>query len=159
MDTQNVSAQLYLKQLPSDPQSGSFNCGDAYPNLSTCVNNVATDAQIENAFQDQLDLSLIYKSPEIFNKVKSQYMDKTMEAENTPVSTIKSQPIPPSVPLKKRVGSTDFLRAYTREGFTNSPSAYIREGFGYTSNCMLMVVLALVAVIVAIYLFNKKILF
>ena len=145
MDTQNVSAQLYLKQLPADRLSGSFNCSDAYPNLSTCVNNVAADAQIETAFQEQLDLSLIYKSPEIFNKIKTQFMDKTMEAENTPVSTLKPEPIPPSVPLNKRVGSTDFLRVYTK------------EGFGYTSNCMLMVVLALVALIVAIYFFNKKI--
>jgi len=148
MDTQNVSAQLYLKQLPADRLSGSFNCrNDTYPNLSTCADNVKTDAQIENAFQDQLDLSLIYKSPEIFNKVKTQFMDKTMEAENTPVNTIKTQPIPPSIPLNKKVSSTDFLREYTK------------EGFGYTSNCMLMVVLSIVAVIAAIYFFNKRMLF
>jgi hypothetical protein len=144
MDTQNVSAQLYLKQLPADPSAGSFNCGDTYPNLSTCVDNVATDEQIENAFQEQLDLSLIYKSPEIFNKVKEEFMEKTMEAENTPVSSIKPPPEPPSVPLNKNVSSTDFLRAY------------IKEGFGKTSVSIALVVLILLVLIGAIYYVNKK---
>jgi hypothetical protein len=145
MDTQNVSAQLYLKQLPAEPSSGSFNCrNDTYPNLSTCVDNVATDAQIENAFQEQLDLSLIYKSPEIFKKTKEEFMDKTMEAQNKPVDPINQElPPPPSVPLNKKVGSTDFLRAY------------IKEGFGKTSGCMFMVVLVLVLLIAAFYYFNK----
>jgi len=144
MDTQNVSAQLYLKQLPADSQASSFNCSDTYPNLSTCVDNVATDAQIENAFQDQLDLSLIYKSPEIFNKVKEEFMEKTMEAENTPVSGIKQSPTPPSIPLKKRVGNTDFLRAY------------IKEGFGQTTMSIALVVLILLVLIGAIYYVNSK---
>jgi len=144
MDTQNVSAQLYLKQLPADRQAGSFNCSDTYPNLSTCVDNVATDAQIENAFQDQLDLSLIYKSPEIFNKVKEQFMEKTMESENTPVSNIKRAPMPPSVPLNKKVSSTDFLRAY------------IKEGFGATSVSIALVVLILLVLIGVIYYVNNK---
>ena len=146
MDTQNVSAQLYLKQLPADPSSGSFNCSNTYPNLSTCVDNVSTDAQIENAFQDQLDLSLIYKSPEIFKKTKEEFMDKTMESENEPVDIttyLPPPPPPPSVPIKKRVGSTDFLRAY------------IKEGFGKTSSCIFMVVLVLILLIGGIYYFNK----
>jgi hypothetical protein len=145
MDTQNVSAQLYLKQLPADRQAGSFNCDDAYPNLSTCVDNVATDAQIENAFQDQLDLSLIYKSPEIFNKVKEEFMEKTMEAENTPVSEVKSIPDPPSIPLNKKVSSTDFLYGF------------VKEGFGKTTVSVALVVLILLVLTGIVYYFNKLI--
>lgn len=142
MDTQNVSAQLYLKQLPAEPSSGRFNCKDTYPDLSTCVDDVETDAQIEKAFQEQLDLSLIYKSPQIFTRTKEEFMDKTMESENTPVETTPKKLQPPSVPLNKKVSNTDILRAYTKESFS------------YTSNCMLMVVLALVALIAAIYFFQ-----
>jgi len=130
MDTQNVSAQLYFKQMPADKSAASYNCQDTYPNLSTCVDNVQTDAQIENAFQEQLDLSEIYKSPEIFYKVKQDFMNKTMEAENTPTMV---KPPPPQeqqiaqVPQNITVGSTDFLRKFIKEGFgkTNSYSGLI----------------------------------
>ena len=125
MDTQNVSAQLYFKQLPEDKASGNYNCKETYPNLSTCVNDVNTDAQIENAFQDQLDLSEIYKSPVIFNRMKQEFMDKTMEAENKPVSNLKPQPQPVPVPQNIRVGPTDFLKRYTKEGFGSTKTNLI----------------------------------
>jgi hypothetical protein len=130
MDTQNVSAQLYFKQMPADKSAASYNCQDTYPNLSTCVDNVQTDAQIENAFQEQLDLSEIYKSPEIFYKVKQDFMNKTMEAENTPTSV---KPSPPqqqiaTVPQNITVGSTDFLRKFIKEGF-GSTGNYAFMGF------------------------------
>ena len=122
MDTQNVSAQLYFKQLPADNSAANYNCEDTFPNLSTCVDNVQTDAQIENAFQDQLNLSEIYKSPDIFNKVKEQFMDETMEAENTPTINIPQLPSVPSVPIKIPVGPEDFLRRFIKEGFGSTSS-------------------------------------
>ena len=78
METQNVSAQVYFKQLPSDPAAGQFGCNQTGDVLSTCVNDLNSDAQIENAFQSQLGLSEYYKSPGVFMAVKRDYMDQTM---------------------------------------------------------------------------------
>ncbi len=142
MDTQNVSAQLYFKQLPDDRASGSYNCNDVYPNLSTCVNDVDTDAQIEKAFQEQLDLSERYKSSEIFNSMKKEFMDKTMETENTPVSSLKQPPQPPPVPVKIRVGPTDFLKKF------------IKEGFGGTTYNIFIVIIMLAIIIMACLYFK-----
>jgi hypothetical protein len=142
MDTQNVSAQLYFKQLPVDNSAASYNCQDTFPNLSTCVNNVETDAQIENAYQEQLNLSEIYKSPVIFNEVKKKYMDETMEAENKPVSSEKAQPLPPSVAVKIPVGPEDFLRRF------------VKESFGSTSNTIIIVVVVVVLVVLLFMLFS-----
>jgi hypothetical protein len=117
MDTQNVSAQLYFKQLPLDNAAASYNCTNVPSGLSTCVDPVSSDRQIETAFQQQLDLSEYYKSPQVFDAVKRQYMDQTMENKNTPVPFVRKKKTPPRIPLKLPVGPTDFLRNYVKEGF------------------------------------------
>jgi hypothetical protein len=111
MDTQNVSAQLYNKQLPRDPSN----------NTAT-----ATDTSIENAFQKQLDLSEYYKSPQVFDVIKRDYMDRTMEGETEPPpqNPPSSVPTPKPVPvyIEKSVGPTDFLYNFIKSKFgaTNS---------------------------------------
>ena len=106
MDTQNVSAQLYFKQLPASASETSVNF------------NVETDAQIETAFQEQLNLSEIYKSPEIFNQIKEKFMNETNLDESTSIKFEQSQvPSPPQVPVKIPVGPEDFLRRFIKEGF------------------------------------------
>jgi hypothetical protein len=96
MDTQNVSAQLYFKQLPEDPSSGKFGCFQEGNNLSTCVNGVESDAQIENTFQQQLNLTEYYKSPAVFNTMKRDFMDKTMDhANQPPPEPVNEEPTPP----------------------------------------------------------------
>jgi hypothetical protein len=117
METQNVSAQLYYRQLPYDTAASSYNCQNTYPNLSTCVNNTSTDAQIENAYQKQLNLTEYYKSPEVFQTMKEEFTDQTMEAENKPVSDLPVPPTPPSVPVNVPVGPRDFLQRFIKEGF------------------------------------------
>ena len=80
MDTQNVSAQLYIKQLTPDPKAGLYGCdSQTYPYLSTCVDNIPTDTAIENAFQKQLSLSDYYKGRSVFETIKRDFMDQTME--------------------------------------------------------------------------------
>lgn len=64
METQNVSAQLFVKNLPKNSEI-----------------NLESDTQIENAFQKQLDLTEYYKSPNVFDAMKKQFQDQTMEAE------------------------------------------------------------------------------
>ena len=112
MDTRNVSAQLYFKQLPED--TSSLNVG--YPNFISKY-SVDTDAQIENAFQKQLNLSEYYKSPEVFNTIKQNFMDQTMEGSDTPKEEIKEIPTPPPVATKIPVGPTDFLYKFIKESF------------------------------------------
>jgi len=119
METRNVSAQLYYKQLPKDNAASLYNCENTFPNLSTCVNNVETDKQLENAYQQQLNLSEMYKSPEIFKKMKEEFTEQTMEAENTPTEMVTSSVYPksPSIPIQIPVGPTDFLKRFIKESF------------------------------------------
>jgi hypothetical protein len=53
MENQNVSAQLYYEQLPDQ-------------------------GSIEDAFQSQLDMSVHYKKPSVYNQFKKSYSDQTM---------------------------------------------------------------------------------
>ena len=113
MDTQNVSAQLYFKQLPKNASSQSYGYGvEGVPKGS-----VETDAQIENAFQKQLDLSEYYKSPEVFNTIKQKFTDQTIEGQDMPKEEIKEIPTPPPVATKTPVGPTDFLYKFIKESF------------------------------------------
>jgi len=149
METRNVSAQLYYKQLPKDNAASLYNCENTFPNLSTCVNNVETDKQLENAYQQQLNLSEMYKSPEIFKKMKEEFTEQTMEAENTPTKMVTSSvyPKPPSVPIQIPVGPTDFL------------NKFIKESFGSTSGGIpVWVYILIVAIIigVAAFFYMKK---
>lgn len=126
MDTQNVSAQLYFEQLPLDPNAGSFNCETVPEGLSTCVDPVSSDAQIERAFQEQLNLSLYYKDPVVFETMKSTFMDQTMENKNTPIKRFAARklPKPPSVPINIPSGPEDILKSFVKESFGGS-SYYI----------------------------------
>jgi len=119
MNTQNVSAQLYFKQLPEDPTAGP----------------VQSDAQLENTFQQQLNLSEYYKSPQVFNTMKENYMDKTVEGiYKQPMVTSSVYPSPPPVQPNTMVGPTDFL------------NKFIKEGFGSTTMDMGMVVLIIIVI-------------
>jgi len=139
METQNISAQLYNKQLPPDLAQGSYNCDSTYPDLSTCVKSVKSDAEIENAFQQQLNLNEYYKSPEVFASMKKDFMDQTMEGENTPATNLTPEPLPPVVPTVIPVGPTDFL------------NKFIKESFGMSGLSTFGIIIALIAVIVALY--------
>jgi len=104
--SQNVSAQIYFKQLPPDPKAGQFGCSETGDLLSTCVDDFNTDIQIENAFQQQLDLSEYYKSPGVFETMKRDFMDKTMEGSNTPVlQEMDGNKPPPQIVTEKMIPS------------------------------------------------------
>jgi len=80
--TQNISAQLFVKELPPTSLGDYTGCKRDFrsPYLTTCVNNVDSDVAVENAFQSQLNLSEYYKSPYVFDTMKRDYMSKTMDA-------------------------------------------------------------------------------
>ena len=150
METQNVSAQLYFKQLPDDPSTGKFGCSETGDVLSTCVNDLQTDSQIENAFQSQLNLSEYYKSPFVFNSMKKDYMDKTMEGSNTPVpqevdGNVPPKPIP--TPPMTTVGPRDFLNNMIQGKST----------FGSTpDNTLIIFILFIIIAIILYMLFVAK---
>ena len=141
MDTQNVSAQLYFKQLPEDASLTSSGYQNNNQNIPTT--NVQTDISIENAFQKQLNLSEYYKSPEVFETIKKDFMDQAMEGSDTPVTKPTTYPDPPPVPIKIPVGPTDFL------------NKFIKESFGSTSNYIWFIIAAVLAILaIAAYHFN-----
>ena len=146
MDTsQNVSAQLYFKQLPADPKTGQYGCSDTGAVLSTCVNDLDTDAQIENAFQKQLDLSEYYKSPGVFDSMKHDYMDKTMEGSNTPAKqevTNNAPQLPPPTPLDIPSGPVNFLQN--------------KSSFGSTSNTLMYLMIFIVLAALFYFFYLKK---
>jgi len=80
--SQNISAQLFVKELPTALQANFNGCKQNFdsPFLTTCVNNVDSDTAVENAFQSQLSLSEYYKSPYVFDTIKRDYMSKTMDS-------------------------------------------------------------------------------
>ena len=86
MEITNISAQLYNKQLKPDELASYYGCKDDIltTHLTTCVNDVESDAQIENAFQKQLDLSDYYKGRSVYDEIKKDFMDKVMENDNHP---------------------------------------------------------------------------
>jgi len=82
---ENVSQQLFTKQLPPSEMASYYGCVNDFttPYLTTCSTQ-EDSTQIENAFQKQLTLSEYYKSKYVFDAVKRDYMDQTMENVNRP---------------------------------------------------------------------------
>jgi hypothetical protein len=107
MDVQNVSAQLFVKQLPPDQKATYYGCRSDFnapgeDEMTTCVEPVSSDAQIENAFQEQLDLTEYYKSPAVFNTMKKDFMEKTMGGYvNIPNTNFPIKPPPSAIPPAK----------------------------------------------------------
>lgn len=154
METQNISAQLYNKQLPADPDAARYGCENT-SNLSTCVESVSSDNQIENAYQKQLDLSEYYKSPNVFNAMKEEYMSKTMENENEPnlntnEKALRSRMLKLPAPEESTVGPTDFLNNFIKESFSKS-------NFGSTTSINLMIIFIILAIVLYFFYIKEKI--
>jgi hypothetical protein len=81
--TQNISAQLFVKELPTTSTANFNGCKQDFrsPYLTTCVNEIDSDKLIEDAFQKQLSLTEYYKSPYVFNTIKQDYMSKTIDGK------------------------------------------------------------------------------
>ena len=79
--SQNISAQLFVKELPAANRADFNGCKQDFNSIhfTTCVDTTQSDNAVENAFQQQLNLSEYYKSPQVFNTLKQNYMEKTMD--------------------------------------------------------------------------------
>ena len=108
MDTQNISAQIFTKQLPPDARASYYGCKNDLninPNtnhLTTCVDYIQTDKNIENAFQKQMDLADYYKSKSIFNSMKKQFQDQTMEGMNA-TDEVRFPPVEPEKTISEKI--------------------------------------------------------
>lgn len=121
--TQNISAQLFVKELPERAIFTGCKQDFNIPYLTTCIDSTESDRAVENAFQSQLNLSEYYKSPGVFDSMKRDYMSKTMEApyetatvnlnpepvKNNNVSTPQIDPINEfnTLPLKQAFNQTE----------------------------------------------------
>ena len=120
METQNVSSQLFTKQLKPGERAGSSGCKESIDNkfFTTCINDSDSDVAIENAFQKQLDLTEYYKGPAVFDAMKKNYMDQTLDYPEAPVvKPVARIPPPVSVTPMTTVGPTDFLNKSIKESF------------------------------------------
>ena len=146
--TQNISAQLFVKELPAAQRADFTGCKQDFnsPQFTTCVNDVISDNAVENAFQSQLNLSEYYKSPEVFETLKNSYMSKTMDAHfETEVVNLDPEPQTnqvSSAPINATVGPRDFIQGR------------IKESFGSAGQTPLWIVI--VAIIAILYYFMKK---
>jgi hypothetical protein len=126
MEVQNISAQLFTKQLPFSDRATYSGCKqDPSTNyLNTCVDDVKSDAAIENAFQKQLDLSEYYKSPGVFNSIKKDFMNQVMGNREEPEKVIPKKVIPKKV-IPEKVIPSNSIKPLNH--------GLVKEGFGSTN--------------------------
>jgi len=129
METQNISAQLFVKQFPQ-AQLASFDGARTDYNtnhLTTSVNYPDSDRNIEETFQKQLDLSDYYKSVQVFDKMK-QVFDTNEGTFNTTAN------IAPDRDLKKIPFSNNILPVGPRDSLYNTANDSLvnksKESFG-----------------------------
>ena len=79
----NVSYQLFNKQVGERNLNFNSSIGDNYMSVTPPPNDSATDnGVILSAFQQQFALNEYYKGPSVFDAIKKNYMDKSMENNN-----------------------------------------------------------------------------
>ena len=143
--SQNISAQLFVKELPAANRADFTGCKQDFSsqNFTTCVNNVDSDAAVENAFQSQLSLSEYYKSPEVFNTIKNNYMSQTVEGhfETEQVNLTPQRSMPPEV-------SSATMNEDLKTVFKG------KESFGLsTSNSVFLLI---IAIILGYFIYKNK---
>lgn len=128
MEVQNVSAQLFMKQLPSEQLATHYGCDDPEivipKELSLCDDFKESKLKIESAFQQQLTLSELYKSNLIFESIKKDYMGKIMEGEQTSspiLDAVYTEPVRAGYPESS--GYTGPLGKMSKETFGKGSSS------------------------------------
>ena len=129
METQNISAQLFVKQLPQAQLASFDGARTDYNtnNLTTSVNYPDSDRNIEEAFQKQFDMSDYYKSAQVFETMK-QVFDTNEGNFNTTANIV------PDINLKKNPFNNNILPVGPRDSVFNEPNDSLvnkaQESFG-----------------------------
>ena len=144
METQNVSAQLFNKQLPQSALTTSYGCkgGD-----NTCTDEITSDRNIENAFQSQLNLTEYYKSPNVFDTMKKYYTDQTIDVNPEPVISEKPSQIilPPPLPaLQSAPVVPTSISKYSKESFGETGTNF---NFYFFTSMVVLIIFLLAALI------------
>ena len=146
--TQNISAQLFVKELPAANRADFSGCKQDFnsPQFTTCINELQADNAVENAFQKQLNLSEYYKSPEVFNTLKNSYMEKTMESNfETEQIDLNVKNFPPEVSSASQstpVGPRDFIQS----------KVSLKESFGAMGESSNLIIYIIIAILLFIFL-------
>ena len=156
METQNISAQLFNKQLPLAQEATFTGCkNDMDTNfLTTCVDYLQSDNNIENAFQEQLNLSEYYKSKQVFGKMKEIFNtnERNFDTDDE-VKIVEQTPNKPGP-----VNMTPILPVGPRDTLLKSLST-TKESFGKKSkkecSWALILLMIIAIIIVAIVLIKK----
>jgi hypothetical protein len=145
--SQNISAQLFVKELPAAQRADYTGCKQNFNSaeFTTCVNDTESDNAVENAFQKQLNLSEYYKSPEVFNTIKNNYMEKTMDSHfETEEVYMGPTPAPPGT-----ASATQNIKTLN----TLPIKIDTKESFGAMDNSSMWV---MIFAVIAIMYFCKK---
>jgi len=152
MEVNNISAQLFNKQLPPDERATYYGCNNDMltDHLTTCVPYISSDDQIEGTFQKQLDLSDYYKGNSVFEEIKKDFMDRTMENENTPSEKL--------FPIKEPEVTSEAVTDIPVGPRDNLFSSIQKEFFGKSSskNAMCLVLVSIILFILIMLLINIK---
>lgn len=153
MEVQNVSAQLFNKQLPLGQLASFTGCRKDFDtsNMTTCVDPVESDKQIENAFQSQLDISDLYKSKVIFEKMKSIFntnegifdtsSDMKVPADKDLTNTPNSIPRLP-------VGPRDTIERFTALDDSDDEDDSGKTDVNYHAYIMLLIVFLIMVLLI-----------
>jgi len=149
--SQNISAQLFVKELPAANRADFTGCKQDFssPLFTTCNNTIDSDNAVENAFQQQLNLSEYYKSPYVFDTLKNDYMSKTMEShfETEPVymgPTMQNNEVSQAT-QNIPVGSRDFIQGGIKD------SGIFKENFGASNSYTWVLIIAALAILFYFY--------
>ena len=147
--SQNIGAQLFVKELPGAYRADFTGCKQDFSSdaFTTCVNYPESDADIENAFQKQLNLSEYYKSPQVFESLKQNYMMKTMDShfETAPVD------LNPDVGENEVSEAKPDLSSMVQQDIKDS-GLFTKSSFGAMGNSNIIVLIIVVAIL--FYLFQ-----
>ena len=91
-NVQNVSQQLFTKQLNVPDQASNYGCYNdlTLKFLSTCVDPLQSQVEIETAYQEQIKLAEYYKTQKIYSSGSKQQQQRII---NTPAPFINDVPI------------------------------------------------------------------
>ncbi len=152
--TQNISAQLFVKELPAAQRADFNGCKQDFNavHFTTCDNYVDSDNAVENAFQQQLNLSEYYKSPYVFDTLKKNYMAKTMDA-HFETEEVELGPTPRTMPPEVSSATQD---TQTGPKVTNVKSDLFKESFGAMSGNNSSLWIFVIAIVAIIFMVQKK---
>lgn len=148
--TQNISAQLFVKELPNAQRADFNGCKQDFNsnNFTMCDNYVDSDNAVENAFQQQLNLSEYYKSPYVFDTLKKNYMAKTMDA-HFETEEVNLEP-------ERRTMPPEVTSA--QQNITQPPPqlSSIKETFGAMSDNKTSVWILIILISIVFFIIHKK---